>query len=182
MTDTTSEAIQGRVLKGIGWKLTSTTVIQVSRIVTAVLLARLLSPHDYGVAGMVLVASSLVLVFADMAFGAALVQRENITELDRSTVFWTNVVGGALFTLGGIALSGPVASFYHTPDVQPLFAVFSLTFFVTALSATNSALLSREMNFRSLELRQMLSYLAGRWSASRSRSRAAAPGRSSCSN
>ncbi len=159
--DAKTDAIPGRVLRGVAWKFTSTSVMQVTRIITAVLLARLLSPHDYGVAGMVLVASSLVLVFADMAFGAALVQRENITDLDRSTVFWTNVAGGALFSLGGVALSGPIASFYHTPDVKPLFAVFSLTFFVTALSATHSALLSRDMNFRSLELRQMLSYASG---------------------
>ena len=125
------------------------------------LLARLLSPHDYGVAGMVLVASSLVLIFADLAFGYALVQKEELTEADRSTVFWTNVSAGLLFTLGGIALSGPIADFYRDPSVQPLFAVFSLTFFVTALSSTHIALLSREMNFKTLELRQMLSYAAG---------------------
>jgi O-antigen/teichoic acid export membrane protein len=161
VNDPTSSAIRGRVLRGIAWKTASAIVLQVSRIVTAVLLARLLTPHDYGVAGMVLVASALVLVFADMAFGSALVQRRQLSELDRSTVFWTNVTGGLLFTLAGVALSGPIASFYGDPAVKPLFAVFSLSFFVTALSSTHQALLTREMNFRSLELRQMLSYAAG---------------------
>jgi O-antigen/teichoic acid export membrane protein len=155
------EAIRRRVLSGVAWKALSAVVRQVSRIATAVILARLLSPHDYGIAGMVLVLSSLVLIFADLAFGAALVQRPELTEEDRSTVFWTNAAGGLLFTLGGIALSGPVAAFYGQPAVKPLFAAFSITFLVTALSSTQSALLSREMNFRSLELRQMLSYGAG---------------------
>ena len=57
--------------------------------------------------------------------------------------------------------AGPVASFYGVPAVKPLFAAFSLTFFVSALSSTQSALLNREMDFRSLELRQILSYAAG---------------------
>jgi len=154
-------SIQDRVLSGIGWKVVSTAGLQLSRVTTAVLLARLLSPHDYGVAGMVLVASGLVLVFADLAFGSALIQREHLTEVDRSTIFWTNIAGGLLFTAAGVALSGPVADFYHEPAVKPLFAAFSVTFVVTALSATHSALLTREMNFRSLELRQLLSYLIG---------------------
>jgi O-antigen/teichoic acid export membrane protein len=156
-----TENFEGRVVRGVIWKFASAATMQLSRIVTAVLLARLLSPDDYGVAGMVLVASALVLVFADLAFGAALVQREHLSDADRSTVFWTNALTGAVFTVCGIALSGPIADFYHTPAVKPLFAVFSLTFFVTALSGTQSALLSREMDFRSLELRRMIAYVAG---------------------
>jgi O-antigen/teichoic acid export membrane protein len=150
-----------RVVGGVMWKTTSAVVLQVSRLVTAIILARLLSPHAFGVAGMVLVSSGLVLIFADLAFGAALVQRRVLTEEDKSTVFWLNAVGGLVFMIGGILLSGPVARFFGEPAVQPLFAVYSTTFFVTALSATQSALLNREMNFRSLELRQMTSYAAG---------------------
>ena len=150
-----------RVVGGVAWKTTSAVVLQVSRLVTAIILARLLSPHAFGVAGMVLVSSGLVLIFADLAFGAALVQRRVLTEADRSTVFWLNAAGGVVFTIGGILLSGPIADFFGEPQVQPLFAVYSTTFLVTALSATQSALLNREMNFRSLELRQMTSYAAG---------------------
>ncbi len=58
---------------------------------------------------MVLVFASLVLVFSDLAFGAALVQRKVLTEADRSTVFWTSVASGLVFTLIGFALSWPIA-------------------------------------------------------------------------
>ena len=158
-----SEAVlddtRSRVLRGIGWKVISSITLQSSRIVTAVLLARLLTPHDYGLAGMVLVVSALVAVFADLAFGAALIQRRTLSEADRSTVFWTSVGMGLLFTLAGVAASPLVADFYGEPDVAPLFAAFSLSFLVTSLASTQSALLTREMNFRSLELRKMISYL-----------------------
>lgn len=135
--------------------------MQGSRVIVAVILARLLSPHDYGLAAMVLVFSGLAFVFADLALSTALVQRRNLTEADRSTVFWTSAGAGLLLTLLGVAASGPVADFYGEPRVRSLLAVLSLTFAITALATTQMALLMREMNFRSLELRQMAAALAG---------------------
>ena len=100
--------LRSRVMRGIGWKIVSQIVLQVSRIAVAVVLARLLTPSDYGLAAMVLVFSSLVVVFSDLALGAALVQRKHLTEADRSTVFWTSVAAGvALHARSAIALAGP---------------------------------------------------------------------------
>lgn len=156
-----AESVRGRVLSGIAWKFASQAFLQSSRVLVALVLARLLSPHEYGLAGMVLVFASLVLVFSDLALGAALVQRPALSGADRSTVFWTGVGAGLTFTLLGVALSGPVADFYGEPDVQPLFAALSLSFLVTSLGTTQSALLIREMSFRRLELRMMVGTLAG---------------------
>ena len=58
---------------------------------------------------MATVFSSLVLVFAGMAFDAALIQRPTLTEADKSTVFWANVGVGATLTIVGVALAGPIA-------------------------------------------------------------------------
>jgi O-antigen/teichoic acid export membrane protein len=156
-----ANSMRGRVMRGVAWKTVSAVFLQVSRLAVGITLARLLAPHDFGVAGMVLVVSGLVAIFSDLALGSALVQREALSEADRSTVYWTSAGVGLAFTFIGLALAGPAASFYGEPEVKPLFAAFSVTFFVTALSSVQVALLSREMNFRSLELRQMLSYVAG---------------------
>ena len=155
-----TQAVRSRTLRGLAWKGASQVVLQVTRIAVLVLLARLLEPRDYGLAAMVLVFASFVLVFSDLALGAALVQRRSLDEHDRATVFWTGAGAGVCFTLVGVALSWPLASFYGEPDVQPLFAALSLTFLLTALGATQTALLTREMDFRSLELRQMAATLA----------------------
>src|SRR4051794_14805870 len=90
--------LRRRVLRGLAWGAASQVILQISRIVVAVILARLLAPHDYGVAAMVLVFSSLVLVFSDLGLGAALVQRKTLTEADRSTAWWTSVAAGVMFT------------------------------------------------------------------------------------
>jgi O-antigen/teichoic acid export membrane protein len=154
-------ALHGRVVKGVAWKAASGVFNQLMRLLVAATLAHLLSPHDYGLAGMVLVFSSLVLVFSDLALGTALVQREIITEEDRSTVFWTVAAGGVLFTGLGVASAGLVAGFYGEPEVAPLFAALSLGFLVNSLAGVHTALLTRDMAFRSLELRQMGASLAG---------------------
>ncbi len=156
-----ASALRGSVVRGVAWKAASTVFGQLSRLLVAAILAHLLSPHDYGLAAMVLVFSSLVLVFSDLAFGQALIQRQTITEADKSTVFWTSVGAGALLTVAGIGLSWPIAAFYGEPEVQGLFAVLSLGFFIGSLAATQASLLMREMNFRSLELRDMGATVCG---------------------
>jgi O-antigen/teichoic acid export membrane protein len=153
--------MRGAVLRGVAWKSASQIVTQVLRMAVAIVIARMLAPHDYGLAAMALVFSSLMLVFSDLALGAAIVQRRSLSEDDRSTVFWTSCGAGLAFTVAGIAASGPIAGFYGQPSVRPLFAVLSLGFFVTSLGTVQAAVLTRSMDFRRLELAVMGGSLAG---------------------
>jgi PST family polysaccharide transporter len=149
------DSIGSRIRSGLAWKAGSQVVLQISRMVVALVLARMLAPHDWGLAAMVLVVSGFVVVFTDSALGTALIQRKELLPGDRSTVFWTSAGVGLVLMLGGIALAGPVARFYGEPEVRALFAALSIGFFVSALGSTQSALLVRDMQFRLLELRQM---------------------------
>lgn len=161
MTGSPVTTLRASVQRGVAWKIASQLVFQITRFAVLVILARLLTLRDFGLAGMVLAFSGLASIFTDLGLGAALVQRRQLTEEDRSTAFWTSLAAGVVFSLVGVALSGAIADFYGEPSVQPLFAVFSLTFLLTALRTTQNALLMREMDFRSLELRTMAGYVAG---------------------
>lgn len=149
------------VLRGVSWKLGSQIVVQVARVVFALIVARLLTPEDFGLAAMALVIAGFVIAFSDLGLGAALIQRRSIDERDRSTVFWTGVVIGALLTLVGIALAAPISAFYGEPAVQGLMAALSVCFLVSSVGATQRALLTREMDFRRLELSAMLGVIVG---------------------
>jgi O-antigen/teichoic acid export membrane protein len=153
--------LRSRVLSGLAWKAASQIFLQFSRFAVALVLARLLTPHDWGLAAMVLVFSGFVIVFTDNALGTALIQRREIVEADRSTVFWVGVGIGVTLAAAGVALAGPVAAFYGEPDVEPLFAAMSLSFAVNALGTTQVALLVREMQFKLLELRVIVASLCG---------------------
>jgi O-antigen/teichoic acid export membrane protein len=156
-----SETIGSRIRSGLAWKAGSQVTLQVSRLVVALILARMLAPHDWGLAAMVIVFSGFVIVFTDNALGTALIQRRGLLEADRSTVFWISAAVGLVLMLAGVAASGQVADFYGEPDVRPLFAALSVGFFVSSLGTTHSALLVRFMQFRRLELRAIVATLAG---------------------
>jgi O-antigen/teichoic acid export membrane protein len=153
--------LTGRVLGGVAWKAASHTVAEGTRVVVTILLARLLSPADYGVAGMALVVTSFVTLFADPSLGAALIQRPTIDERDRSTVFWTALAIGLGLTALGIAFSGVVARFFGEPEVKALVAVTSVSFTFTGLSVAPRALLLRQLAYRATEIREITSILIG---------------------
>jgi O-antigen/teichoic acid export membrane protein len=156
-----SVSIGSRIISGVAWKAASQITLQLSRIVVALILARLLSPDDWGLAAMVVVFSGFVVVFTDNALGTALIQRRELLPGDRSTVFWTNAAIGLLLATVGVALAGPLASFYGEPSVRPLFVAVSIGFLVSTLGTTQMALLARGMQFRRLELRQIAATLVG---------------------
>jgi len=151
--------LRGKVTRGVGWRLVGQTSVQFTSTAVAIVLAHLLSPAAFGLAGMALVFAGITGVFTDLALGAALVQRGRISELDRSTAFWTSLGVGLTLTLVGIAVSPLVADFFSNPAVGPLFAGTSTLFLLNSLAVTQSALMTREMDFRSLELRGMLASL-----------------------
>jgi O-antigen/teichoic acid export membrane protein len=132
-----------------------------TKVAVAIVLARLLTPHEYGLAGMVLVLVAFQPVLSGTALASVLVQRRSLTEADRSTVFWVNAATGLACSLAGLLLAGPAARLYGDPQVRPLFAAMSACFFVSALGITHSHLLMREMDFKALELRTMAGVVVG---------------------
>jgi|tagenome__1003787_1003787.scaffolds.fasta_scaffold20984626_3 O-antigen/teichoic acid export membrane protein len=164
MTDkdrTPGDGIGARILSGVAWKAGSQVVLQVCRMIVALTLARILAPHEWGLAAMVMVFASFVVVFTDNALGTALIQRRELLHGDRSTVFWTSTAIGVVLAAAGIAAAGPLADFYGEPEVRSLFIAVSVGFFVSAFGTTQMALLARDMEFRKLELRQIASTLVG---------------------
>src|SRR4051794_31368619 len=161
MADEPTHDIRAKVMRGMGWVGASQVVLQIIRTVGAILVARLLTPDEYGLAMLSLVFVSLVLVFSDLALGAALVQRKSISERDRSTAFWITVGSGVLFTGIGFALAGPAAALYDQPEAKPLLAALSASFVITALGATQQSLLLRDMQFGRIETINVLAALVG---------------------
>src|SRR5919204_2676136 len=91
------------LLHGLRWKAVSQGVELCTRAVVSVTLARLLGPRELGLAGMALAFSALGQAFADAAVSSAIVQRRDLSELDRSTAFWMTLCAGAALTALGVA-------------------------------------------------------------------------------
>jgi O-antigen/teichoic acid export membrane protein len=107
------------------------------------------------------VATAFVITYSDFGLGLALVQKESITDVDRSTVFWASIVLGASMAGVCVAVAPFVARFYHTPEVEPLLDVLALSFLFTGVGSTHRSLQFRAMNYRALEIRSMAAAVLG---------------------
>jgi polysaccharide transporter, PST family len=153
--------LRAQVVSGVGWKIATQIVVQVTRLVVVIVLARLLSPHDYGLAAVALVYIGVATIFTDLSLGVALIQRPTLNEGDRSTAFWTTVGAGALCAVISIAGASVIADAFGAPAASSLIAVTSINFLITATSSTQNALLTRELRFRNLQLREMAGAVLG---------------------
>ena len=156
------DSMHNRIRSGLAWKVASQVFRQLSRVAVVVILARLLTPAEYGVAAMVLVFSSLVLIFTDLALGAALVQREELSErrpLDG--LLDERYRRRRLHVPRNRRSPGRSRRSMASPRCSRCSRSSPLSFLVTALGTAHSALLNREMRFQSLELRMMAGTFVG---------------------
>ena len=121
-----------------------TLAIQVS---ATIILARLLTPADFGLVAMVTTFSLLLVNFGFNGFTEAIVQREDVSRGLASTLFWINIAFGILLTAGFAASGALLARLYHAPPVRQVAIGISLTIFATSISTVHLALLKRAMLF-----------------------------------
>ena len=139
-----------RTLRGTAWAYGSYVGGQALVLVSTAILARLLTPTDFGVVALALVFITLLDTISDLGLSPALViSREDELQERAMTVFTFTVALGALLSVLTAALAPLAALFFDQPELLPLLAVLGLNFFVRALGATHYALAQKEMDFRS---------------------------------
>ena len=132
----------------------------VSIFATAVL-ARLLTPQDYGLVGMVAVFTGFVAMFKDAGLSLATVQRAEISYEQISTLFWVNVTLSAAITLLMFVLAPAIGWFYSEPRLVLITIVTAAGFIFGGLAVQHEALLKRQMRFYALSVIAFLSMVVG---------------------
>lgn len=127
------------------------------QVTSTVLLARLLTPSDYGMVGMVTVVVNFAAMFKDAGLSMATVQQEKITHEQISTLFWLNVLISAFLGLCVIASSPMVAWFYGKAELTTVTAALSISFIFSGLTIQHKALQRRHMRFVTLAAIQIIS-------------------------
>ena len=142
--------LESRTVRGIGWTATSQIAQLLMSILISAILARLLTPSDFGLIAMVLVFSNFVAIFAGFGLTSAIVQKQEISDEALSSTFWINVGLGALLTVALAASAPLIAAFYSQPRLTPLVVFISTTFFITSFCNVSYALLTKRMNFKAI--------------------------------
>jgi PST family polysaccharide transporter len=146
---------------GITWKLAGQVAIQVVRLLTVAVLARLLTPHDYGAAAIAIALASFAPQLADSGMGSALVQAEAAPRAVRSTAFWASLASGAGLFLLMAAAAEPVARFMGEREVAGMVVAGGLTFAISSVGSASQAVYMRGMRFRSTEVRNWVALVTG---------------------
>jgi PST family polysaccharide transporter len=121
-------------------------------IVISAILARLLTPSDFGLIAMVLVFSNFAAIFSGFGLQSAIVQKKEVSDEALSSIFWINVGLGALLTLALAASAPLIAAFYSQPRLTPIVVFISTTFFITSFANVHYGLLTKRMNFKALAI------------------------------
>jgi O-antigen/teichoic acid export membrane protein len=122
-------------------------------------LAALLGPRDFGLVAVALVFIAFMQMFLDQGLAAALIQRKNLEQEHLDAVFWVNLALGVLLALVCVGFSRKWAAINHAPEIASLTLVLSLCIPIEGLSIVQSALLKREMDFKSFSIRSNASVL-----------------------
>jgi PST family polysaccharide transporter len=133
---------------------------QVIALSATAVMARLLTPGDYGLVGMCAFFLGFAAIFRDFGMSSAVIQQKRVEEPLPSTAFWLNAALG-MTTCAACVLGAPlIARFYHTPALSNIMRVLSVSFILSSLGSVPSSLLSRNMAFRKIAVTEILTALA----------------------
>lgn len=150
------EHLRQASVRGAGVTVLSGGFSLAVQMIATVVLARLLTPGDFGVVAMVTTFSLLLINFGLNGFTEAVIQRDHIDRYLVSNLFWINVAAGACLTLGFAASGSILAHFYHEDRVKYVAAGVSATIFITTLSVQHLALLKRAMRFSAVSVNDIV--------------------------
>jgi len=135
--------LKGKTIRGGLARLSAQGAGFLLRVGSLMVLARLLEPKDFGLVGMVTAFTGVLTLFRDFGLSSAAVQRSTVTEEQVSTLFWINMLVGALLGLLAVAMAPFIAVFYHEPRLFKVTIVLAAGFFFNAAGVQHSALLQR---------------------------------------
>lgn len=136
-----------KVAKGVFWVLMEKFGIQGVHFVVTLVLARLLTPNDYGTVALLSIFITISNVFVDCGFGKALVQKKTATQVDYNSVFYLSMaIAGVLYV--GLFFASPwVADFYGIPELKVMLRVLALSLIFHSINGVQNVELNRKMLF-----------------------------------
>ena len=134
------------------WKFCERFGLQMVTFIVSIVLARILSPEEYGIVTIVLVLLSIADVFVTGGFGNALIQKKNVDELDFSSVFYFNIVFSSFVYIIFYLIAPFIADFYDMPLLCELIRVLSLRLLLSGINSIQNAYISITMQFKKLFL------------------------------
>lgn len=150
-----------QTFSGFLFLITGSSIQVLLKVGVLALLARLVTPQEFGLMGMAIIVVEFSKLFTHMGVGPAIVQRKEIHEHHLTTGFTLSLMMGVFFA-ALLALIAPLlASFFRMEELVPVLRIVSLVFFIDSLTLIGQALMQRNMKFKAIAMLEVVSYGIG---------------------
>lgn len=153
--------LTGKTVRGGAATIAAQVVLGVLQLATIPILARLLTPADFGLVAMVTVVTGFAAMLVDAGLSMATIQRDKISHAQVSNLFWLAVLSGAGIAIVVAALAPAIAWFYGEPRLIPITLALAASFVFSGATIQHRALLRRAMQFQRLTVTQVIAAAAG---------------------
>lgn len=137
-----------KVLSGLAWKFGERIAAQLVSLIVSIILARILSPKDYGSVALVMVFITIANVFVSSGFGSALIQKKDADNLDFSSVFYINILISVVIYLIIFILAPYISEVYKLSVIAPALRVLGIRIIIASINTVQQAYVSRHMLFK----------------------------------
>jgi len=148
--------IKKKAVKGAGINVVTNFLNFIFRIASVIILARLLTPKDFGLVAMVTAFSLLPMNFGLNGFTAYMVQKQRISKKEINAIFWLHIYVSSSLALCFVVFGFFLADFYAEPALSGISSALALTFIAVALSTTHRSILRIEMKFASIAVGDLI--------------------------
>lgn len=152
---------RSKTISGVTWTAVGQAGRQVVILAANILLARLLTPRDFGVIATAVIFSNFTFVISEQGLLMALVQRKDVGEEHLSSTFWLNLSLGIALAVVFAAGAEFTSRIYHEPGLAPVMRIISLMFVIYPLGMVHKAVLTRALSFRSIAISEISSAACG---------------------
>ena len=140
--------LKSKTLSSLAWKFAERCGAQGIQFVVSIILARLLTPADYGLIGLITVFLAIAMVFAQSGLGQALVQHKEIDQEEFSTVFYFSMIFSIVLYLILFLCAPLIAGFYNEPKLTAIIRVLGTTVMIGAVNSVQQAYVQKTMQFK----------------------------------
>lgn len=156
-----SASFSNSVVKGLIWSYLSAGLYTTLQLLSVVILSRLLSPYEFGLAGLGLIFINFAERFGHAGIGQALVQKESLEQDEINSGFTLSLAAGAILTFLMFILAPSLAAYFKEPGISSVIQVLSIVFLIDGLIVVPDSLLQRKLQFKQLALVENCSYFVG---------------------
>lgn len=140
--------LKNKALSGVIWMAIQKYSTMIVTFISGIILARLLTPEDYGCIGMLAIFMSLAEVFIDAGFGSALIQKKQPTQADYSTVFYFNIVMSAVLYAILFFYAPAISRFYKMPILCDILRIQGLILFINSFNIIQRNQIRKNLRFK----------------------------------